>query len=101
MSYSTTIEDTEFMGAVKARYAVIDIDSYTSGGEDVSPNDVGLNRFQGVDCYVRDGSAYVAQYDEENEKLILRGDGDGTSETLPEASAGTGTVSVRFVGKGK
>lgn len=101
MSYTVTIDDTEFQGAVKHRYAVVEIDSYTSGGEDVAPNDVGLNRFQSVEVYVRDGSAYVAQYDEANEKLLLRGDGDGTSETLPEASAGTGTVSVRFVGKGK
>lgn len=100
MSYTVDIEDTEFQGAVKARYAVVDIDSYSTGGESLSPNDVGLNRFQGVDCYVRDGSAYVAQYDETTNSLLLRGDGDGADETLPEASSGV-SVSVRFVGKGK
>lgn len=100
MSYTVDIEDTEFQGAVKARYAVVDIDSYSTGGESLSPNDVGLNRFQGVDCYVRDGSGYVAQYDEESNSLLLRGDGDGTGDTLPEAPSGT-AVSVRFVGKGK
>lgn len=100
MSYSTTIEDTEFMGAVKARYAVIDIDSYTTGGEDVAPNDVGLNRFQAVEAYVRDGSGYVAEYDETTNSLLIRTDGDGTGGNLPEVASGT-TVSVRFVGKGK
>ena len=100
MSYTVDIEDTEFQGAVKARYAVVDIDSYSTGGESLNPNDVGLNRFQGVDCYVRDGSPYVAQYDETTNSLLLRGDGDGADENLPEASSGT-AVSVRFVGKGK
>jgi hypothetical protein len=100
MSYTVDIEDTEFQGAVKARYAVVDIDSYSTGGESLSPNDVGLNRFQGVDCYVRDGSPYLAQYDEVNNLLIIRGEDGDTNETLPEASGGT-ALSVRFVGKGK
>jgi len=99
MAYDLTIEDTEFMGAVKARIAVIDITSYTSGGEDVSPNDVGLNRIQSVTTYVRDGTNQIAQYDETNEKLRLLESGDGAGE-LDEVGSGA-SVSVRFVGKGK
>jgi hypothetical protein len=100
MTYNLTIEDTEFMGAVKARYADIEISSYNSGGEDLTPNDIGLNRFLAVNAYVDDGSALIAQYDESSEKLIIRGDGDGTTQSLPEASAGT-SVNVSFVGMGK
>ena len=101
MSYDTTIEETEFQGTMKCRYAVVDVDSYNNGGEDLTPNDVGLSRFQSVEVYVRDGSPYIAQYDEETRTLLIRGDGDGSSEDLPEVADGTGPVSVRFVGKGK
>lgn len=105
MSYTIDIEDTEFMGAVKARYAVIDIDDYDSGGESVTANDVGLNRFQNVDAYVRGESDYVARYDEVNRVLKILGaadtdTGDADGGELSEADAGT-DVSVRFVGYGK
>lgn len=95
MTYTASIEATEFLGAVKHRNATVDITGYDTGGETITPNDVGLNRFQWVHAYVRDGSNYIVQFDETTNTLTLRDPADGT-----EAAAGT-ALEVRFVGAGK
>lgn len=99
-----TIDGTEFPGAMKVRFVTVEITDYDTGGKTLTPNTVGMNRFQSVRADVVDGSGYVATYDRYDDALVLRGesnDGTGTGdEPLSEAASGTSAeVSVMALGR--
>lgn len=95
MTHDIVIEDTEFLGAVKHRNAVVEIDDYDEGGELMTANDFGLNRFQWRNLELIENGPYNPVYDEEQGRLFLWDTTDGT-----EADEGTETT-LRFVAAGK
>lgn len=95
MAHTTTINSTEFLGGVKHREADIEISDYDTGGENIGPGDLGLNRFQWWIVNAAEDTDVKPVYDEAEGSLYLRDLGDGT-----EAAAGT-SVMIKFVGAGK
>lgn len=93
MSHTTTINDTEFMGAVKTRFLEVDIDNYEQGAETFGPTDAGMNRFQQVVVEVADDSMLSAHYDAANGVIRLV---DGGAEA---AAGETASLSVTTMGK--
>lgn len=99
-----TIEGTEFPGAMKVRFVTVEITDYDTGGQTITPNTLGMDRFQSVRADVVDGSGYVAQYDRYSDALLLQGDsndGTGTADDpLTEAGSGaTAEVSIMALGR--
>lgn len=90
----TKLERTEYVGAVKVRKYEVDITSYTTGGEALTPGDVRLNRF--IDYSITNPAAdgVYAQYDEANEKLVVYA--AGGSEL---SAAGSATINFTAYGK--
>lgn len=100
MTRSVTVDGTEYAGAMKFRFADVSVSSYESGGEDLTPQDLGMYRFQKVEVSVSNGDGFTANYDESSGTIKVHGDGDGTSQSLPEVSAGTATeLRVMAVGR--
>lgn len=105
MTYTLSIDDTEFAGAMKVRTATIDITNYDSDsngdGESVTPNDLGMNRFIFQDVGIVDNTGMTAQYDETNQavRLYYAGtDGNAFSEVTSGNNEG---AKVRFTAFGK
>lgn len=118
MTRDITIDDTEFMGAVKTRFLTVDITNYdddsNGDGESFTPTDAGMNRFQQVIAETDPGASTgantqinaVAQYDSSAEALRLfqQSDSGGTDsdadlvEAPSDANEGT-VVNVTAMGK--
>ena len=90
----TKLGRTEYAGDLKFRRFEVDITSYTTGGEDLTPGDFRLNRFLTIEAENRAADGHYAQYDESAEKLKVFQ--PGGSEL---ASAGTATITVTAFGK--
>lgn len=104
MSNNLDIDATEFAGAMKVRFATMDITSYETGGEPVFPNSVGMNRFQSVFVDVSDGTGATANYNDATDSVELyvqANDGTGTAnDALTElAAGGTAEVSLVLIGR--
>lgn len=99
MTKSVTLDGTEFAGAMKVRFADVDITSYTAGGESFTPNDAGMHRFQYVAANSTE-NGYVFVYDYTNETVkAYEASTDGS--TLDEAAGTTdvGTVRLMCIGR--
>lgn len=86
MTNTTTVDETEYMGAVTTRFVTVNITNYddanNGNGEPFTPSDVSMRRFQAVIAEVQDGSGNTAHYDESNESIRLyqqEDDGSGTA----------------------
>jgi hypothetical protein len=117
MTRDIDITDTEFPGAMKVRFADVDVTNYDSDsggdGEPLAPSDVGMHRFQVVNVQVKpgEGSANtikncVAQYDyQENAIRLYEQANDGTGSTDDELVEVPSDVSegamVRVEAKGR
>lgn len=89
----TKLERTEYAGDLKVRKYEVDITSYTTGGEDLTPGDFRLNRFITLVFNEVDGDVEYANYDTTNQKMQVY---DAGGEL---ASSGTATFHVTAFGK--
>lgn len=117
MTRDIDITDTEFPGAMKVRFADVDISNYDSDtggdGEPLAPSDVGMHRFQVVNVQVKpgEGSATnvqncVAQYDYQNNSIRLyqqsdSGGTDSDAELVEVPSDSNEGAMVRVEAKGR
>lgn len=82
MTRDITVESTEFAGNMKVRHATVDVTSYNNGaGEDLTPADLGMNRFQHVSVNVQDTSADVANFHGDVDKLRVFAGGTEYTDT--------------------
>ena len=98
------IGGTEFAGAMKVRFADVEISTYSNGGEDFGPSDAGMHRYQFVDANVADGSGFFADYDYNAEtiRLYQQTDSDSLAAGVQEFTEATGvdaTVKVMVMGR--
>lgn len=98
------LEGTEFAGAMKVRFADVDISNYSAGGETFDPSDAGMHRYQFVQANVADDSGLTAHYDRANETIRLyqqtdTDEGGAGDQELTEAVGAAATLSVMVMGR--
>lgn len=88
------------------RFCTLDVTNYDAGGETLTPNMIGMNRFQSVFADVADGTGAVAQYDATSDTVkLFRQENDGLGSAndplveAPGASGVTAEVSLVIIGK--
>lgn len=117
MTRDIDITDTEFPGAMKVRFADVDITNYDNNnngdGEAVAPSDVGMNRFQVVNVQVKPGEGNantvqncVAQYDYQNNAIRLyqqsdNSGADADAELVEVPSNSNEGAMIRVEAKGR
>ena len=110
MTNTTTVDETEYMGAVTTRFITVDITNYDDGssgnGEAFTPADASMRRFQAVIAEVQDATGVTAHYDESNESIRLyeqANDGNGSADdTLTEVPSNSNEgATVRLIAMGR
>lgn len=74
MAVNVDLQELEYAGAMKFRFARVTDDDYT-GGTPFVPNDLNLNRFQFVAVSVVDSTAESANYEEDNDVITATSGG--------------------------
>jgi hypothetical protein len=93
MARKVNLDETEFAGGMKFRFLDVDVTSYDQGGEDLTPEDAGMVRYQKVDADAVGGNGYRVEYVEADDVLKVY---DGGSEL---AGGSTATIRVMTVGR--
>lgn len=74
MAVDVELQELDYAGAMKFRFARVTDDDYTSGTPFV-PNDLNLNRFQFVAINAVDSTADTANYEEDNDVVTATSGG--------------------------
>lgn len=84
MAVNITLDELEYAGAMKFRFATVEDTDYT-GGTPFQPNDLNLNRFQMVMVNCTDSTADTVNYEADNDVITAASAGtevaDNTSIT--------------------
>lgn len=93
MARKVNLDETEFAGGMKHRFLDVEVTSYNQGGEDFTPEDAGMVRHQKLLVDAVGGNGYRAEYDRNNEKVLLY---DSSGEL-----AGGSTAQLRVMAVGR
>lgn len=97
MTSTISFDEVEFAGGMAFRFLDVTVSSYPSGGEPFTEVDAAMSRFQYVEVSAQDGSAYDADYDDQNGTIrIFNRDGTG------EVAGGTSVdIDLRVMAVGR